>query len=121
MGKRPQFVFVERPTFVGFSVNVILPQGNAGMPLDALVAVLNSQRAARWFQRHAKQRGVNLDISGGVLREFPLPRRSPEIEIRLRELVRRRQSVEAEGDATEYEAEIERFVGEWYAGGADSG
>ncbi|HVW03107.1 MAG TPA: TaqI-like C-terminal specificity domain-containing protein, partial [Planctomycetaceae bacterium] len=73
MGRRPQFVYAERPTFVGFSVNVVTRRDGAAWSLPALTAILNSSWAAAWFERHAKHRGVHLEINGNVLRRFPLP------------------------------------------------
>lgn len=112
MGKCPQFVYVERPTHVGFSVNVIRAGSGNGMSLEALTGILNSQIAAHWFQRYAKHRGANLDISGGVLRRFPLPPPA-ELEKNLQELVRARQSASA-AEAAAVEFEIEQLVTEWY-------
>jgi hypothetical protein len=62
------------------------------MPLTALLGILNSRFARLWFERHAKQRGVNLEINGETLRRFPLPPRSPESELRLADLVQLRQT-----------------------------
>jgi hypothetical protein len=87
MVREPRFCVAIAPTFVGFSVNVIRPamrfeqdsacnvidRGQQLAGLHALCGLLNSSFARDWFQRHAKQRGVNLDISGTLLKEFPLP------------------------------------------------
>ncbi len=98
MGHVPRFVFAERPTFVGFSLNVIVerlaasgpPQQPGSAPsLTALSAILNSRRAQHWFEANAKHRGANLDISGTVLKQFLLPsRNSPELDAQLCQLVR---------------------------------
>ena len=45
MGERPQFVFAEPPTFVGFSINVILPGKAPGFSLEVLTGILNSDLA----------------------------------------------------------------------------
>src|SRR5262249_7671295 len=58
MGRRPQFVFAERPTYVGFSINLILPGRGTCFPLQVLTGILNSDLARSWFERHAKRRGV---------------------------------------------------------------
>ncbi len=74
MGERPRAVFVERPAFAGFSTNVIVaPPGSpvAETELRALCGALNSRVAERWFERHAKRRGVGYDIGGMTLRNFP--------------------------------------------------
>jgi len=118
MGARPQFVFAERPTFVGFSVNLILPGGPQAFALDAVSGILNSDLAATWFERHAKRRGIRLEINAHLLRQFPLPRRDSRIEAQIAELVRRRNRAVAETPpAQKLEAEIERLVGLLYHAG----
>lgn len=93
MGHEPRFAFVEKPTYVGFSMHVIVERpGIAVDPpisLAALAAILNSVRARRWFESYAKRRGAHLDISGTVLKQFPLPAHSqPEIDSELEHLAR---------------------------------
>jgi hypothetical protein len=95
MGHRPCFACAEHPTFVGFSTNLILKREAGQLSLAALTGILNSSLAARWFERHAKRRGAHLEINGGTLRRFPLPRRLPEIERQLEQLVTKRQSAES--------------------------
>lgn len=80
MCRQPQFVYVQSPTYVGFSVNLILAQGDVATheqpavpSLPALAAVLCSNFARDWFGTHAKRRGVNLDITGNTLKNFPIP------------------------------------------------
>jgi hypothetical protein len=111
MGQRPQFAFAERPTFVGFSINLILPGRAPGLPLEVLTGILNSDLARRWFERHAKRRGVNLEINAHVLREFPVPMRDETFEPRIGALVRARQSIAGdESRASTFEQEIEEWV-----------
>ncbi len=93
MGRRPQFVCTDRPAFVGFSVNLVLSRGTGEISLPALTAILNSDLAMEWFERHAKRRGVNLEINGHLLRQFPLPLRDDAREQMLTELVARRQAL----------------------------
>src|SRR5579863_4476322 len=93
MGARPQFVFAERPTFVGFSINLILARSEGGFALDVLCGILNSDLAFTWFDRHAKRRGINLEINAHLLRQFPLPGRDAEIERTIGELVQERQAL----------------------------
>ena len=131
MGHVPRFVFAERPTFVGFSLNIIaersssrgtFPAGESTPSLSALSAILNSRLAQHWFELHAKHRGANLDISGTVLKQFPLPQAHlPEVDAKLSQLARAWPSTSndiqnnhgvAKRDAAE--AELERLVGEWY-------
>jgi adenine-specific DNA-methyltransferase len=115
MGRRPQFVFADRPTFVGFSVNVILHSSDDARSLLALTGVLNSQLAGEWLARHAKRRGVNLEINAHVLRLFPLPPHNTNVEESLAARVRERQERSAAGDrADELEDEIQRLVERWY-------
>ena len=114
MGRVPQFVYVERPTFVGFSVNVVLG-GSEGWNLWALAGVLNSRLARVWFERHAKPRGVAFDIGGTLLRRFPLPLRDAESEGELCRCVEARHQV-AGGEESEtwIEAEIDAIVERMY-------
>jgi hypothetical protein len=91
MAPEPRFAYVERPTYVGFSLNVIVANRSnpASIPLAALAAILNSSRAKQWFEAHAKPRGVHLDISGTVLKRFPLPiNTSPHVLAELDQLAR---------------------------------
>ncbi|MDB5343056.1 MAG: hypothetical protein JWP89_1433 [Schlesneria sp.] len=92
MGHEPRFAYAEQPTYVGFSMNVIVANPantDARMSVAALTAVLNSSRAKHWFEATAKPRGAHLDISGTVLKQFPLPMTSrPEILSKLDQLAR---------------------------------
>lgn len=93
MGHEPRFAFAEQPTYVGFSMHVIVgqvaPRAAPPMSLTALTAVLNSQLARHWFETHAKRRGAHLDISGTVLKKFPLPiHPSSQIDAELDRLTR---------------------------------
>jgi adenine-specific DNA-methyltransferase len=115
MGDRPQFVFAERPTFVGFSINLILPGGAGSFALGVLTGILNSDVAQRWFERHAKRRGINLEINAHVLRQFPLPGRDEQIEQRMAVLVRERQeTIDDEARAVGCERKIEDLVARLY-------
>jgi hypothetical protein len=115
MGQRPQFVFVERPTFVGFSINLILPQAHDVFALDVLTGVLNSNLALTWFDRHAKRRGINLEINAHLLQQFPLPGRATEVERTIGELVRERQAVPVDtARAVTLEQDIEESVRRLY-------
>jgi methylase of polypeptide subunit release factors len=115
MGKRPQFVFSGEAAFVGFSVNLVLPGQHPGCPLETLTGILNSDLAFRWFERHAKRRGVNLEINAHVLREFPLPGRDESIEAKIAERVLARQSTPDAVLQAQAEGEIETLVGRLYA------
>ena len=116
MGDRPQFVFVERPAFVGFSINLILTREATAFPLETLTGILNSELAASWFDRHAKRRGVKLEINAHVLRQFPLPGRDQHLENKIGELVRGRQRLRAdEPPAPAIERDIESRVAELYS------
>ncbi len=92
MGHEPRFAYAEQPTYVGFSMNIIVAnRANAGgcLSVAALTAILNSSRARHWFEANAKPRGAHLDISGTVLKQFPLPMKSPpEILTALDQLAR---------------------------------
>ncbi len=92
MGHEPRFAFVEPPTYVGFSMHVIVCRVIANeipLSLPALTAVLNSSHARHWFETHAKRRGAHLDISGTILKQFPLPTdRRLQIEADLEHLTR---------------------------------
>ncbi|MBI3860665.1 MAG: Eco57I restriction-modification methylase domain-containing protein [Planctomycetia bacterium] len=117
MGQRPQFVFCGRPAFVGFSINAILPGEQPACSLEALTGILNSELALAWFSRHAKRRGVNLEINAHLLREFPLPERNPQIEEQIGGLVVRRQAGAGDCCAADLEQEIEVLVRQIYERG----
>lgn len=115
MGKRPQFVFAARPAFVGFSINLILAKHEDGFALPVLTAILNSELARIWFERHAKRRGVNLEINAHVLRQFPLPGRDEAVEAEIEKLVYKRQrDAIDESQATEVEKQLDQLVAELY-------
>lgn len=122
MGRTPRFAFAERPTYVGFSVNLILPRPGTQMGPATLCGILNSSLARRWFEHHAKHRGVRLEINGGTLRQFPLPGSDPALQTGIDHLVRQRQEVGrdiAVGDepspaAHELEQRIDTLVNRLY-------
>lgn len=91
MGRVPRFVYVERPAFVGFAVNIILSRGRGNLGLAAATAVLNSTWAAEWFSMYAKRRGAAFDISGTLLRSFPCPDITDQAADQLASLCLRRQ------------------------------
>lgn len=102
MGRYPRFVQVNRPAYVGFSVNLVVENldkstlHGSGLTLDALTAILNSRFAMDWFEHHAKRRGVHLDITGGTLKQFPLPRKDQCLEQQLDALSQQRVRLELE-------------------------
>ena len=114
MGMRPQFAFCFRPAFVGFSINVLRPGPQPGYALEVLTGILNSDLAFGWFDRHAKRRGVNLEINAHLLRQFPLPSRDERFENLIAKLVGDRQTAPDQDAARERDAEIERLVRELY-------
>lgn len=114
MGEVPRFAYVERPAYVGFAVNLIVSRTtDTGrtvepvLPLSGLAAVLNSRYAAQWFAEHAKQRGVNLDITGGTLKEFPVPQIPDTAEL-VRLAAVRRERLQAVRNGRGVMAEVER-------------
>jgi hypothetical protein len=115
MGREPRFAFAEHPTFVGFSTNIVFDATGRQMPLAALTGVLNSTLAKRWFERHAKRRGVHLELNGETLRRFRLPERNSNAEERLAALVLRRQSMpprDADVDGSSHGKRLEREIDE---------
>ena len=95
MAKEPRFAYVESPTYVGFSVNVIVDRPDSiknepstNWTLESLAVILNSRCAANWFDAHAKRRGVKLDITGTTLKQFPLPKIGPSTANALAQLGR---------------------------------
>ncbi|MFN0056636.1 MAG: Eco57I restriction-modification methylase domain-containing protein [Planctomycetales bacterium] len=115
MGRRPQFAWAEHPTFVGFSINLVLASAKDAPSLLCLTGLLNSNLAMEWFERHAKRRGIHLEINGHVLKGFPIPERQPPIEAEIERLVRIRQAlVPDDPQATEIENSVERLVETWY-------
>jgi hypothetical protein len=115
MGERPQFVWAERPTYVGFSINLILESDAASFSLDVLTGILNSDLARSWFERHAKRRGVNLEINAHLLKQFPLPSRHADTERQIGNLVWTRQGMSGTNDeAVQVEKRIEEMVRRLY-------
>ncbi len=74
MAERPAFVPAFGPVYVPLSANVFLPREDTPEHLNYFAAVLNSRLLWRWFHRHAKGRGVALEINGHVLARAPVRR-----------------------------------------------
>jgi len=72
--RRPSFVAVERPAYVPFSVNVVVPRATTPESLSYLCGLLNSRLLWTWYEHHAKRRGVGLEINGRVLARTPIRR-----------------------------------------------
>ncbi|QDT46841.1 Eco57I restriction-modification methylase [Symmachiella dynata] len=114
MGRVPRFVMASSAAYVGFSVNLISARTLQEPSLATLTGILNSSIAAAWFARHAKQRGVNLEINLHVLRRFPLPPRDAKKEQQLAELVHTRQAGGSAVDYAQQEARIDKIVAGLY-------
>ena len=96
MARRPSFVASSSPVYVPFSVNVFVPADDVEEDLSYLVGVLNSRPGWFWFQHHAKRRGVGLEINGGVLERFPMPRidfRKPDLVAAHRAIAERAEAM----------------------------
>ncbi len=112
MGTAPRFAFVPQPAYTGFSTHVIVPRSDtASRPLPVLTALLNSQGAHDWFAARAKQRGVKFDLSGGLLRRFPLPARDADQEQAIEALVRQA----ARQPDPRLDQELDRLVRPWWS------
>jgi hypothetical protein len=72
MAARPTFAADEHGAFVPFSVNVFVPNPDQNEHVYYWTALLNSRLLWKWFQHHAKRRGVGLEINGNVLRRSPI-------------------------------------------------
>ena len=80
MGRRPTFVAATEPVYVSFSVNVFVPNDISQQNLNYLTGLLNSRLIWKWYQHHAKRRGVGIEINGNVLRRTPIRWLNPENE-----------------------------------------
>ena len=91
------------------------------MSLGVLCGVLNSSLGAYWFGRHAKKRGVNLEINLNVLRRFPLPPARDRAALgELEALVERRHTVDNGQAAEQLDTTIDRLVLSLYGIEADA-
>jgi hypothetical protein len=72
MAPRPSFAPSPEPAYVPFSANVFVPDASRSEHLYFFAGILNSRLAWWWFDRHAKRRGVGLEINGNVLARFPM-------------------------------------------------
>ena len=72
MGVRPKFTVALKPSYVNFSVNVIVPHDNSKESLIYLTALLNSRLLWYWFIHHGKKRGIGIEINGKVLSKAPI-------------------------------------------------
>lgn len=80
MGRRPIFAKAEGECYVGFSVNVFVPNASLSLDSDYILAVLNSRLLWLWFKHNAKRRGIGIEINGNILRRTPII--SPNLETR---------------------------------------
>jgi hypothetical protein len=71
---RPAFVAVREAAYVPFSMNVFVPSEGTQESLDYLCGLLNSRLLWKWYQHHAKRRGVGLEMNGRVLARTPIRR-----------------------------------------------
>ena len=74
MASRPSFVPAWHPVYVPFSVNVFVPADTTRERLDYVCGLLNSRLMWKWYQHHAKRRGVGLEINVNVLARTPIRR-----------------------------------------------
>ncbi|MHB8898112.1 MAG: Eco57I restriction-modification methylase domain-containing protein [Thermoguttaceae bacterium] len=72
MAPRPSFAVAHAPTWSSFSTNVFVPGPQVREDLRYFAAILNSRLLWKWFQHHAKRRGVGLEINGHVLARAPI-------------------------------------------------
>ncbi len=128
MGDRPKFAWTTEPLFVGFSVNVVRVKNTvAANPdalecsLPALTAILNSSAAEAWFKVLAKPRGIRYEISGNLLKHFPLPtprrdliKRLGQLSIDLHNQLNADHSRGTHEEMPMIEREIDRIVDELY-------
>lgn len=97
-----------------FSVNVFVPHEHRNEHLYYWSAILNGRLLWKWFQHHAKRRGVALEINGNVLRRAPIKAvdfthgRDQEIHDLIVQLVREtiRSEAELRAASTAGEAEL---------------
>ncbi|WP_010584876.1 Eco57I restriction-modification methylase domain-containing protein [Schlesneria paludicola] len=74
MAIRPSFSVARDPTYVSFSANVFVPAQDTREDLRYLCGLLNSRVLWSWFQHHAKQRGIGVELNGHTLQQAPIPR-----------------------------------------------
>jgi type I restriction-modification system DNA methylase subunit len=72
MAARPTFALAEYPVYVSFSANVFVAFETTAEKLHYITGILNSRLIWKWYQHHAKRRGVGLEINGGVLAKSPI-------------------------------------------------
>jgi hypothetical protein len=72
MASRPAFAYAAGPLYVPFSANVFVPHHGTREDLRWLTTLLNSRLMWSWFGRHAKRRGIGLEINGHVLARAPI-------------------------------------------------
>ena len=124
MARRPSFVAASHPVYVPFSANVFVPHSDTAEQLNYFAAVLNSRLIWKWYQHHAKRRGIGMDLSGYAIRQAPIRRidfsdtadvtkhdRLVELAGRLMGLSRRLRVDDSE-KADELEAEFAQADGE---------
>jgi adenine-specific DNA-methyltransferase len=72
MAKRPSFVPIFGQAYVPFSANVFVASAGTQEDLRYFSGLLNSKVLWAWFERHAKRRGVGLEVNGRTLERAPI-------------------------------------------------
>jgi hypothetical protein len=72
MAARPAFAHSAGPIYCPFSANVFVPHRGTREDRRWFAALLNSRLMWSWFRRHAKRRGIGLEINGHVLARAPV-------------------------------------------------
>ena len=72
MAERPSFVAVQTPLYVPYTAIAFLPKPGEKTSIEFVCALLNSRLLWKWFNHHAKRRGIGLEIGNDVLSKVPI-------------------------------------------------
>lgn len=118
MFKQPEFSVDDSGYYFGMSMLSVIPTSQE-FSLQALLGILNSQFAEKWFNKNGKKRGVGVDIGVAKLRDFPLPELTDahrKLLAEIEERVSRVMASKKSGRNTEsLESEIDTLVEKLYS------
>ena len=123
MFDKPSAGYEEGSGYFGMSSNVIISKDES-YALKFLLAILNSEFACYWFDKHGKKRGVGVDIGVSKLREFPIKKASSDEQKPFIEIVDKILAITGSGDYLQnptkqaqvcaYEKDIDKLVYQLY-------
>lgn len=111
----PEFTYVDKNFYVGFSFSIIYKK-EENYSLKYLLSILNSDFGKRWFHKEGKKRGIGVDIGVGVFQKFPVKKISYDEQMKFEKIVDEIISnKENDIETLELEQTLDNMVNELYS------